>query len=139
MKKQALAILILLSGSKIASACSVVADPDNPNFNPIEENGFYARIYFYSLVFLILSNIVLFFWRRQKDYLFLILIFAAVLVMIPLTFFGILMADCGETLKDILKWDFIIFAVISVIHVGLWLTKGSLRIKKTDITPIKLH
>ena len=139
MKRLALTNLMLLMAIKSVSACSVTIDPNNPNFDSVAENVFYVKTYFYSLVFLILANIVLFFLRRRKDYLVLLGIIALVLLMFPATLVASVISDCGDSLHIVLKWEFIFFLMIFCFHICLWVNKISLRINQGKLTIIKLH
>jgi hypothetical protein len=136
MKKLALTNLILLVAIKSVSAC--MYDADKPSVNSIAEMNLYSTIYFLSIVFLILANISLFFFRKQKDYLVLISVIAITSMMILSTLFGVLVEECSF-LRNTLKWEFIIFLAIFCFHIGLWLSKSSLRINKGDMTFIKLR
>jgi len=70
---------------------------------------------------LFLANIALFFLRKQKDYLMLILIIATAFMMILLTSFGVLLEECSF-LRNTLKWESIISLTIFCFHIGLWVT-----------------
>ena len=140
MKKLALINLIVLTAIKSVSACSISIDPNNPDAASakIAENVFYIKIYFYSLVFLIFANFVLFFLRRQKDYLVLVILILTVLIMIPLAFFGMVIQDCGFALGSILKWEFIIFLMVFGLHLSLWVNKTGLHLLGEGLTITKL-
>lgn len=68
----------------------------------------------------------------------LILIIATAFMMILLTSFGVLLEECSF-LRNTLKWESIISLTIFCFHIGLWVTKSSLRINKKDLTFIKLR
>jgi len=136
MKKLAATNLMLLIAIKTVTACSY--DANTPNVDLIAEISFYSKIYFLSTVFLILANVALFSFRKQKDYLMLILIIATAFMMILLTSFGVLLEECSF-LRNTLKWEFIIFLTIFCFQIGLWVSNSSLRINKGDMTFIKLR
>ena len=136
MKKLALTNIMLLIAIKSVSACSY--DAGRPNVDLMAEIRFYSRIYFLSTVCLFIANIALFSLRKQKDYFTLILIIATAFMMTLLTSFGVLLEECSF-LRNTLKWEFIIFLAIFCFHVGLCVTKSSLRINKKDLTFIKLQ
>jgi len=139
MKKLALTSLLLLTANKIVSACSYSNYSNDPNYiDPITVNNFYSKLYFFPLVFLILANFVLFFLRKQKDYLMLGIIFFASFMTIPVTFFGSFLSGCGDGLPVVLKWEFIFFLTFFVFHIGLWVNKVGLHWRVGKLTLIKL-
>ena len=104
--------MVLSFATKIVIACSTAIDPNNPSFDPIAENVFYTKIYFYSLLLTILGIIVLYFLRGRKGlWLFfaelkglwlIIIISLAVLFSIGFLFISIFIQDCGYTLRNTL-------------------------------------
>lgn len=133
---------MLLTAIKSVSACSVGINPDNPLADPyaeINESFFYTKIYFYSLIFLILANFVLFFLRRQKDYPVLFAIISTLLIMIPATFIATLIQDCGALIGFVMKWEFIIFLIIFGFHICLWVNKTGLHLRGEGLTLTKLR
>lgn len=101
MKKLALTSLLLLIAIKSVSACTYLGDP------LAAEKDFYSTIYFFSLVFLILANVQIYYWRNKGDILTLIFISGITLIMIPVTFFGVLLEHC-DFLGETLRFEFII-------------------------------
>lgn len=130
MKKLALINLILLLAVKSISAC------DHPNYvEIINENLYYRKLYFYSSVFLIIANFLLFFVRKQHDYAVLVIIIISTIIAAMVTFAGAIIsgADCGDGLRAFLGLDLIYFILLTVFHLGLWLGKGNLRFSKKEL------
>lgn len=138
MKKLALTNLLMLIGIKFVSACSFATDSNNPDFDPISNNIFYSNVYFFCLLFLIFFNFVLFFIRKQKDYLTLTLIGLSVLVsFLVIVFIGVA-ESCGYFLRSILKWEVIYFIAFICLQFVLWRNKTGLHFPKRKSTIIKL-
>ena len=125
MKKLALTNLIVLMAIKSVSACTYLGDP------LAEDKSFYSTMYFFSLATLILTNVVIYYWRRKGDVLSLIFILSIAVIMTPVTFFGVLMEYC-DLLGETLKLEFIVFVAITVFHIGLWITKSSFPTWQTE-------
>ena len=132
MKKLALTNLMLLMAIKSVSACTYGSNADS-----MSKSSVYT-IYFFTFVFLVIGNIILFFLRDKKDYLLLILIIGTASLMLSLNFFGVLLENC-DFLDETLKWEFIIFLPITVFHIGLWITKSRLHLwsKQLNLPSIK--
>lgn len=137
MKKLALMNLIVLIAIKSVSACEYFNYGNDPNYvDPPTENAFYSKLYFFSLVFLIIANLFLFFKRNQNDYLVLAIIIISIVIATPLTLGAALIsgADCGDTLRELLKWDLIYFLLLTALQVGLWWCKRGLRLTRTKLS-----
>lgn len=141
MKKAALISLTLLISIESVSACSYASDPNNLNvIDATAQSTNYSLLYFFLSVFLVCANICLYFYRGQKDHYVLILIGLTCFIMIPLNFFGLILENCGF-LKDTLWLDLLIFSLITVFHLGLWITKRRLDFgtDEIDFTFIRLQ
>lgn len=124
---------MLLMAIKSVSACTYLGDP------LAAEKDYYLTLYFFSLFFLVLGNIALYYWRNKGDILTLIFIVGIAVIMTPITFFGVLLEYC-DFLGETLRFELIIFVAITLFHVGLWLTKSGLDLpsqKGLDLPSIK--
>jgi hypothetical protein len=123
--------LVLSFATKIVIACSTAIDPNNPSFDPIAENVFYTKIYFYSLLLTILGIIVLYFLRGRKGLwlffaelkgLWLIIITSlAVLFSIGFLFISIFIQDCGYTLRNTLGKGLLILLTLFFLQFVSWI------------------
>ena len=132
---------MFLITTKSVSACSYLAGSNKSFSETMREVNFYSAVYFFSIFFLFLLNFGLFIWRDKKDYLFLILLVGTALIMIPLTFFGMIMEECSFLLNT-LKWEFIFILAILVFHIGLWITKRNFptwQIDNGEMNSLKLE
>ena len=123
---------MLLIAIKSVSACEA-------SQGEIEETVFYITIFFYSLIFMILANFVLFFRRKQKDYIMLFAIILTILLMLPVTFIASVIPVCGAALELALKWEFIIFLMIFGFQICLWVNKTGLHWRDDGLTLTKLR
>ncbi len=131
---------MLLMAIKSVSACSYISGSDKPVLEMLADISFYTTVYFISIFLLFIANAALFISREKTDYLFLAIVIGMALIMIPLTFFGMIMEGC-DLLFSILKWELIIIAATFAIHLGLWATGTSLptwRINNGDRISLKL-
>ena len=133
MRKFALAFLILFIVIKSASASCEASQVE------IEEIHFHIKFFFYSLIFVVLANLVLFFLRKQKDYFVLVVIILTTLVIIPVTLISSVFSGCGAALELTLKWEFIVFLTIFGFHICLWVNKTGLHLRDDRLTLIKLQ
>ncbi len=123
--------MVLSFATKIVIACSTAIDPNNPSFDPIAENVFYTKIYFYSLLLTILGIIVLYFLRGRKGLwlffaelkgLWLIIITSlAVLFSIGFLFILIFIQDCGYTLRNTLGKGLLILLTLFFLQFVSWI------------------
>ncbi len=123
--------MVLSFATKIVIACSTAIDPNNPSFDPIAENVFYTKIYFYSLLLTILGIIVLYFLRGRKGLwlffaelkgLWLIIITSlAVLFSIGFLFISIFIQDCGYTLRNTLGKGLLILLTLFFLQFVSWI------------------
>lgn len=123
--------MVLSFATKIVIACSTAIDPNNPSFDPIAENVFYTKIYFYSLLLTILGIIVLYFLRGRKGlWLFfaelkglwlIIIISLAVLFSIGFLFISIFIQDCGYTLRNTLGKGLLILLTLFFLQFVSWI------------------
>lgn len=139
MKKSALTSLMLLVAFKSVSACGYIAGTNKSFSETLKDIEFYTTVYLFSIFSLFLANFGLIILREKKDTLFRLLIIGTSLVMIPLTFFGMAMEECG-LLFAILKWELIFILILFAIQLYLWVTKSELdlrRKRELDLPSIK--
>lgn len=127
--------------TKIVAACSTAINPNNPGFDPIAENGFYTKIYFYSSLLTILGIIVLYFLRGQKgSRLFfaelkglwlIIMTILALLFAIGFLFISIISVDCGNSLRDTVGKGLIILLTLFFLQFASWV--GQIKVSKPKL------
>lgn len=139
MKKQALASLLLLTAIKPVSACAYLADPNKSFSEMMTDATFYSGTYFLLSSALILANFVVFYLRKQRDYLILFFLIPVIIVWILLSIFGVLLEECSF-LINALKWGSIIFLPFLVIQMALWIGKIGLHLpsNRLKLPSIKL-
>ena len=141
VKNSTIAILVLLFMTKIVIACSTTIDPNNPGFEPIAENGFYTKIYFYSLLLTILGIIVLYFLRGRKGLwllfaelkgLWLIIITSlALLFSTGFLFISVIVEDCGYALRNTLGKGLLILLTLFFLQFASWI--GQIKSSKAKL------
>ena len=138
-KNLLLANLGLVLMTKFASACSY-----NPEFREqVErqwaEREFNTKLFFFSTIFLITANIVLFFVRNKKYYWLLVTIVLVILFSAPITIIVGAVDMCGDSKATGLQANFVIFMSFFIYQVLLWVNRTSLQFKKGKITTINLR
>src|SRR5215203_6769552 len=97
-KRLLLANLVLVLLTKFVNACSYLPESEELYLQNLAERNFNIKLYFFSSIFLILANFVLFFARGKKDYWLLVTIIIVTFISAPITLFAGAIDMCGDTI-----------------------------------------
>jgi len=130
---------MLLMAIKSVSACSYLPEHKEQYLQNLAERDFNVKLYFFSTVFLVIANIILFVIRNKKDYWLLAVIILTIIASIPITLFVGAQDMCGNSIVTGLQANFVVFISFFIYQILLWVNRTSLQFKKGKITTINLR